>query len=73
MTLGLPCNGCQDALVSCCRSNLNDGPVSNQCACSVSIRQWTAHDEMIVAMHEYAYHVISCGSFDAETRGSGTG
>jgi hypothetical protein len=33
----------------------------------------TAHDEMIVAMNEYAYRVISCGLFDAETRGSGTG
>jgi hypothetical protein len=57
----------------CCRSNLNDGPVSNQCSCCVSIRQWTAHDEMIVAMHVDAYRVISCGSFDAERRGSGTG
>ncbi len=54
-------------------SNLNDGPVSNQCSRNVSIRRWTAHDEMIVAMHEDAYHVLSCGSFDAETRGSGTG
>ena len=24
----------------CCSSNLNDGPVSNQCSCNVSIRQW---------------------------------
>src|ERR1700722_16261990 len=57
----------------CCSSNLNDGPVSNQCSCNVSIRQSAAHDEMIVAVHEYAYHVISCGSLNAETRGSGTG
>ena len=32
-----------------------------------------AQDEMIVAGHENAYLVISSGSFDAETRGSGTG
>ena len=56
-----------------CRSNLNDGPVSNQCSCSVSIRRWATHDEMIVAMHEYPYHVLHCGSLDAETRGSDTG
>ena len=56
-----------------CRTNLNDGPMSNQCSRSVSIRQWTAYNEMVVAMHDYAYHVFSFGSFDAETRGSGTG
>jgi hypothetical protein len=39
--------------------------------CSHQLR--LRHDEMIVAMHKHAYHVISCGSFDAETRGSGTG
>jgi molybdate transport system substrate-binding protein len=30
--------------------------VSNECECKLSFRQWTAHDEMIVAMHENAYH-----------------
>ena len=56
-----------------CHSNLNDGPVSNQCSGDVSIRQRTAHDEMVVAMHEHAYYVICCGSLDTVTRGSGTG
>ncbi len=46
----------------CCSFNLNDGPVSNQCSCNVSIRQSAAHDEMIVAVHEYAYDAISYGS-----------
>ena len=36
----------------CYSSDLNDGPVSNQCSRSVSIRQSAAHDEMIVAVHE---------------------
>lgn len=45
----------------------------DQCSCSVSIRQWTTHDEMIVAVHKHAYYVMACGSFDAERRGSGTG
>ena len=41
-----------------CRSDLNEGPVSNQRECDLLVRQWTAHDEMIVAMHQDAYHRI---------------
>ena len=47
----------------CCRSDLNEGPVSNECECDFSVRKGTAHDEMIVAMHQNSNHTISC--FDA--------
>ena len=40
----------------CCRSDLNQAPVSNERECNLSVRQWTAHDEMVVAMHKNAYH-----------------
>src|SRR5687768_5470850 len=40
----------------CCRSDLNHGPVSNERECNVSARQWTAHDEMVVAMHQNTDH-----------------
>ena len=46
-----------------CRSDLNERPVSNECECSLSIRQWTAHDEMIVAMHQKATsHAFICNT-----------
>ena len=40
----------------CCRSDLNEGPVSNESECDFSVRKGTAHDEMIVAMHQNADH-----------------
>jgi len=33
--------------------------VSNERECNVSVRQWTAHDEMIVAMHQNTDHATS--------------
>ena len=40
----------------CGRPDLNKGPVSNERECNVSVRQWTAHDEMVVAMHQNTDH-----------------
>ena len=40
----------------CCRSDLNEGPVPNECECNFPVRQWTAHDEMVVAMHQNTDH-----------------
>jgi len=40
----------------CCRSDLNQGPVSNERECNLSVRQWTVHDEMVVAMHQNTDH-----------------
>ena len=30
--------------------------MSNECECDLSVRQWTARDEMIVAMHQNTHH-----------------
>lgn len=43
----------------CCGSDLNQAPVSNERECNVSVRQWTADDEMIVAMHQNTDHATS--------------
>jgi hypothetical protein len=39
-----------------CRSDLNEGPVANECERNIPVRQWTTDDEMIVAMNQNACH-----------------
>ena len=39
-----------------CGSDLNDGPVLNECERGLTVRQWTAHYEMIISMHQNAHH-----------------
>jgi hypothetical protein len=39
-----------------CRSDLKEGPVPNERTCDLPGWQWTAHDEMIVAMHQNSDH-----------------
>src|SRR6516164_5196447 len=58
---------------SCC-SDLNERPMSdefdcNLSCCNLSVRQWTAYDKMIVAMHQNAHH----REFHASRRGSAAG
>ena len=43
----------------CCRSDLDEGPVSNECECDLSVRQWTTCDKVIVAVHQNTHHGIS--------------
>ena len=40
----------------CRASDLNDGPLPDQRYCGRRVRQGTAHNEMIVAMHQNADH-----------------
>jgi hypothetical protein len=40
----------------CCGADLNDGPVPNKRHGNIPVRQWTAHDEVIVAMHHNTDH-----------------
>ena len=53
---------------SCC-SDLNQRPMSDEFDCNLSVRQWTAYDKVIVAMHQNAYH----REFHASRRGSAAG
>ena len=39
-----------------CQSDPDERPMSNQCECNLPVRQGTAHDEMVVAMHRNAHH-----------------
>jgi hypothetical protein len=38
--------------------NLYQGPVSGKCQCRISIRKWTAHDEVIVPNHKNPDHTV---------------
>jgi hypothetical protein len=40
--------------------NLYEGPVPGKSRCRLSIRQWAAHNEVIVPMHQNANRVVSC-------------
>lgn len=46
------------------RADLNKRPMSDERECDLPVRQWTAHDEVIVAMHQNTYSgtIISHGS-----------
>jgi hypothetical protein len=40
----------------CCTSDLDERPVSNECERNFPVRQRTARNEMIVAMHQNSHH-----------------
>ncbi len=40
--------------------NLYEGPVPGKSQCRLSIRTWTAHNEVIVPKHQNADHAVSC-------------
>jgi hypothetical protein len=49
----------------CCRSDLNERPVPDEGECRLVVRQGTAHDEMIVAMHQkadFTSHAYICNT-----------